>query len=56
MEQQKPNKCKIDIKKRGRKIVLKMSGYCDGTDQNKIIDREIEFPDFDRMEDLWTLD
>ena len=52
METQKPNKCKIDLKKRGRKIVLKMQGYCDSTDQNKMVNREIEFPDFEMLEDL----
>ena len=52
--QKKPNKCKIDFKKRGNKIVLSMKGYCDDKNSNQIVNREIEFPDFDKLEDVFN--
>lgn len=44
-------KCKIDLKRKGTRIILKMSGYCD-KDPNKQTNREIEFPDLERIEEV----
>lgn len=49
----KPNKCKIDFKKKGNKLVLKMQGFCDDRNPELVVNKEIEFPDFSKLEDTF---
>ena len=44
--------CKTDFKKRGRKVFLKLNGYCDDKSPNTIINKEIELFDFDKLEEI----
>ena len=42
-------KCKIDFSNKDGKILMRQRGYCDNSNPNKIMNRDIEI-DFDSME------
>ena len=46
------NKCKIDFKKKGNKIILVKQGYCDDSNPNIIVKHETEFLDFNKLEEV----
>ena len=49
---QTPNKCKIDFKKKGNKLVISMKGYCDKDEKFNInIEKEVDFPNFDNLKE-----
>ena len=50
MEQNKT--CKVDFKKRGKKIIMKQTGFCDDKQPNIPINKETEFLDFDKLEEI----
>ncbi|MEK6882583.1 MAG: hypothetical protein AABY22_23380 [Nanoarchaeota archaeon] len=44
--------CKVEFKKKGKKILLSMNGYCDDNQPDKILNKNIEFADFDKLEEV----
>ncbi len=52
----KAKKCKIDFKRKGKRVIMTQKGYCDEKDPNKKINREMDIPTFERIETIFDED